>query len=75
MVTKYRTIGCVCGMILLYVRMVLHMLRLVVILVLEVIHRRHPSPTSPISPAMLPLLMILVEHAAEEVLGWRMRVR
>ena len=75
MVAKHRAVGCVCTVVLLNIRVVLHMLRLMGVLMLEVIHRWHPSPTSPINPAMLPLLMILVEHAAEEVLGWRMRVR
>jgi hypothetical protein len=41
---------------------------------LEIVHRWHPSPTSSINPAMLPLLVILIEHAVE-VLCRRMRIR
>jgi hypothetical protein len=74
MVAKYRAIGCMCGVVLLNIRVVLHVLGLVGILMLEVVHCRHPSPTSSIDPAMLPLLMVLIEHAVE-VLRWRMRIR
>ena len=74
MVPKYRAIGCVCWMVLLNIRVVLHMLRLVGVLMLEIVHRWHPSPTSSINPAMLPLLVILIEHAVE-VLCRRMRIR
>jgi hypothetical protein len=74
MVPKYRAIGCVCGVFLLNIRVVLHMLRLVGVLMLEIVHGRHPSPTSSINTAMLPLLVILIEHAVE-VLCRRMRIR
>ena len=73
MVSKYRAIRCVCAVILLDVRVVLHVLSLVVVLMLEIVHRWHPSPTSSINPAMLPLLVILIEHAVE-ILCWRVRV-
>jgi hypothetical protein len=73
MVTQHRAIGRVCGMILLDIRMVLHMLRLVGILMLVVVHRHPSAPRTPIDPAMLPLLVRLIEHTVE-ILCWRVGI-